>query len=47
MDKTRIWFNVKNAAPELKNLTLTYPQYADNGSFTLNNGTDKTMFDCT
>ena len=29
-DKTRIRFNVKNALPRIKNVTLSFPQYADN-----------------
>lgn len=28
-DKARIWFNVKNAVPTVKNVTLSFPQYAD------------------
>ena len=55
-DKTRIWFNVKNALPKLKNVTLTFPQYWDTNSYSnsyyvwftpnTNSTTNQTAFDC-
>ncbi|MBS8122536.1 PKD repeat [Candidatus Vampirococcus lugosii] len=29
IDNKRIWFNVKNALPELDNITMTFPQYGN------------------
>ena len=51
-DKTRIWFNVKNALPKLWNITLSFPQYWDSGSVPIwfssntNSTTNQTTFDC-
>lgn len=47
-DKMRIWFNVKNALPKLKNLTFSFPQYADNSNMIWFGNTDsnKVSFDC-
>ena len=51
-DKTRIWFNVKNALPKIKNVTLSFPQYSDNTApiwFNTTNTTsttNQTIFDC-
>lgn len=45
----RIRFNVKNALPTLKNVTLTFPQYPDDNSmFTFGSTTDtnRAAFDC-
>ena len=47
-DKVRIWFDVKNALPVLKTVTLSYPQYEDNSSF-IGFGdvnTNRMSFDC-
>lgn len=49
-DKTRIWFNVKNALPKIKNVILSFPQYSDDSSsaswlwFWMSN--NKATFDC-
>ena len=51
-DKTRIWFNVKNALPKLWNITLSFPQYWDSGSVPIwfssntNSTTNQTTFEC-
>ena len=50
-DKTRIWFNVKNALPKLSNVTLSFPQYWDNSSAiwfgaATNSTTNQTVFSC-
>ncbi len=50
-DKTRIWFDVKNALPKVKNVTLSFPQYWDNTSpiwfsSNTNSTTNQTVFDC-
>ena len=47
-DKVRIWFYVKNALPTLKNVTLSFPQYADNSNMVWfgNTDTNKMSFDC-
>ena len=50
-DKVRIWFNVKNAKPTIKNVALTFPQYADNDSmawfwFNTDTNSNKSIFDC-
>lgn len=47
-DKVRIWFNVKNALPTIKNVTLSFPQYSDDsviGFWTTNSNSKQ--FDCT
>lgn len=50
-DKVRIWFNVKNALPTIKNVTLTFPQYENNNTdvfwFTTDANSNKSIFDCT
>ena len=54
-DKTRIWFNVKNATPKLKSVALSFPQYADTTNnnnnnvwiwFTNDTNSNKSIFDC-
>jgi len=48
-DKVRIWFNVKNALPTIKNVTLTFPQYENNTNtigFTMDTNSNKSIFDC-
>ena len=48
-DAVRIWFSVKNASPTLKNVVLSFPQYADNSSTIWFNeeNTSRVSFDCT
>ena len=46
LDKERIWFNVKNALPTIRNLTLTFPQYTDDLSIGYNTTSNRTLFDC-
>ena len=50
-DKTRIWFNVKNALPKVKNVALSFPQYSDNSApiwfnSTTDSATSQTVFNC-
>ena len=48
-DKVRIWFNVKNALPTIKNISLSFPQYSDTTNpiwFTLDTNSNKSIFDC-
>ena len=50
-DKTRIWFNVKNALPKLKNVALSFPQYWDSSAPIWFNSsststTSQAVFDC-
>ena len=47
-DKTRIRFYVKNAKPKIKNVSISFPQYQDDGqnSIWLNTSSGKTTFDC-
>ena len=47
-DSRRIWFDVQNALPTLKNVTLTFPQYWDDQSVIGFGTTDsnRTAFDC-
>ena len=50
-DKTRIWFNVKNALPTLKNVTLSFPQYGESNNTTIGftpttESTNGPVFDC-
>ena len=48
-DKIRIWFNVKNALPTIKNVTLSFPQYEESTNplwFTTDSSSNKSMFDC-
>ena len=48
-DKTRIWFNVKNALPTIKNVVLSFPQYSDNNNalwFTSDESSNKSIFGC-
>lgn len=48
----RIRFNVKNAKPTIRNITLTFPQYATEENptmfwFTADTDSNKSIFDCT
>ena len=49
-DKVRIRFNVKNALPKIKNITLSFPQYENNNTnamwFSRDTNTNKSIFDC-
>lgn len=48
-DKVRIWFNVKNALPTIKNVTLSFPQYESDTTvigFTTDTNSNKSIFDC-
>ena len=49
-DKTRIWFNVKNASPVVKNVTLSFPQYSENSNAVWSiwfwSSNTKSTFDC-
>lgn len=49
-DKTRIWFNVKNALPKLKNVTLSYVEDTSNVNNSMGMGNDmnsnKTILPC-
>lgn len=47
-DEVRMRFNVKNALPSIKNVTLTFPEYSDNNMFTSESNQSKniTAFDC-
>ena len=49
-DKVRIWFNVKNALPTIKNVTLSFPQYWDNSGVGFgwmpSSNSSATTFDC-
>ena len=49
-DKTRIWFNVKNALPTLGNVTLTFPQYWDSDTYSIwfssSTTTNQNVLDC-
>ena len=51
-DKVRIWFNVKNAQPTIKNVTLTFPQYTESNNntiwfwFNTDTNSNKSIFDC-
>ena len=47
-DKTRIWFNVKNALPTIKNVTLSFPQYSDDNmvGFWATTSSNAVQFDC-
>ena len=50
-DKTRIWFNVKNALPKLSNVVLSFPQYWSDSTAigfapVTNSTTNQTVFDC-
>ena len=47
-DKVRIWFNVKNAMPTIKNVTLSFPQYSDDSVIGFGSTNSNSMqFDCT
>ena len=49
-DKVRIWFNVKNALPTIKSVSLSFPQYTNNSNtiwFTTDTNSNKSIFDCT
>ena len=47
-DGTRIWFYVKNAKPTIKDVSISFPQYADDNqsAMWLNTTALKTTFDC-
>ncbi len=47
-NKTRIWFNVKNAKPTIKNVSIAFPQYSDGNQYAiwLNTTEWKTTFEC-
>lgn len=49
-DKVRIRFNVKNAQPTIKNVTLSFPQYENSNTnsirFTNDTNSNKSIFEC-
>ena len=47
-DKTRIWFYVKNSKPTIKDISISFPQYADDNQSAMGFNTTalKTTFDC-
>ena len=48
-DKVRIWFNVKNALPKIKNITITFPQYSTDNTtiwFSNTDNSNKSTFNC-
>ncbi|GHW02403.1 hypothetical protein AGMMS50249_1890 [candidate division SR1 bacterium] len=47
MDESRIWFNVTNALPTLKNLTLSFPQYGNESGIGFQVGTTQNVLDLT
>lgn len=46
-DKTRIWFNVKNALPTIKNVVLWFPQYSEDPAWlSIDTNALRSSFEC-